>query len=700
MAAKVLWVIKGLGPGGAETLLAAAAQAHDHDRFHIECAYVLPYKDHLVARLEAARVRTHCVSNRDTDVLWPLRLARLIRQGGWDVVHTHSPVPASVARLAVLSMRTRRPKLVTTEHNTWGSFSWPTRVANRITFRGNDAVFTVSDETRASLNEPWRRDAVALRHGIDVAQTAGFGQQREKVRTELGIGDDEFVIGTVANFREQKDYPNLLEAARILIGCQPLVRFVIVGQGPLEAETRALARELRLDDRVLFTGFRPDAARVMSSFDVFTLASKWEGLPVALMEALALGLPIVATNVGGVAEDMNDGVDALLVPPRDANALAAGWRRMIGDDDLRARLGAAARCRSPEFDASRATREVERVYSTLAPQNPTDQRAVATPRRVKPPTGLDIRPASADDKMAILTLLQRALGWDDDPRFTELYRWKHELNAFGPSPTWVATDGERIVGVRIFMRWEFTRGGRVLRAVRAVDTATDPDYQGRGLFTALTLHALDEMKTDGVDFVFNTPNAQSRPGYLKMGWREVGHLPTAVRVRGVASAGKVVKARVPSDHWSQPMMSGAPFAEWADARLSLPAPDHLPIRSLATNASDNYYRWRFGLPALNYRVIDDRGGSVVVRMRRRGNALELVRVASFNLSPDDADRASIAVMRSAGADHTVRLGTSHVRTGFVPVPGGGPMLTWRALNEAGMPPLPNWSLTMGDIELF
>ncbi len=174
-------------------------------------------------------------------------------------------------------------------------------------------------------------------------------------------------------------------------------------------------------------------------------------------------------------------------------------------------------------------------------------------RRARRRPGLEIRPATPDDRAQILGLLQRSLGWGDDPRFAELYRWKHETNAFGPSPTWVAVDGDRIAGVRIFMRWEFVRGGRVLRAVRAVDTATDPDYQGRGLFTALTIQALDEMKSDGVDFVFNTPNDQSLPGYLKMGWREVGRLPAAVRMRGPGAALKMVRARVPSAHWSEPI---------------------------------------------------------------------------------------------------------------------------------------------------
>lgn len=641
---------------------------------------------------------THCLSTRVSDHRWPLRLASLIREGTWDVVHVHSPLPGSVARLAARSMRGARPKLVATEHNAWGAFSPPTRRFNSSTSCLGDVVFAVSDEVQQSMGRHSSR-ASTLRHGIDVAHVASFAGERATVRAELGVDDDELVIGTVANFRAQKDYPNLLAAARLLLDRGVAAKFVVVGQGPLEADTRALSAQLGLDDDLIFTGFRADAVRVMSAFDVFTLASSWEGLPVALMEALALGLPMVATAVGGVAEVMTSEVDALLVPPCNAKELADALHRVSMDESLRCRLGHAARARADEFDVARVERVMERTYASLTRGVDATPAPEPKPARSKP-SGLDIREATPDDRAAILGLLERSLGWDDDPRFAQLYRWKHELNAFGPSPTWVATDGERIVGVRIFMRWEFVRGGQVLRAVRAVDTATDPDYQGRGLFTALTMHALDEMMADGVDFVFNTPNAQSRPGYMKMGWREVGHLPVAVRPRGARSLSRMIRARVPSDHWSQPIVAGVPFETWADGRATFDRAGAPATRTIATNSTESFYRWRFGIPIMQYRVVEFEGGAVVVRTRRRGPALELVQLASFDLSDAQVDRATVAAVRAVGADHAVRLGPANARRGFVPPPGGGPLFTWRALHLEGAPPLSNWSLTMADIELF
>ena len=141
---------------------------------------------------------------------------------------------------------------------------------------------------------------------------------------------------------------------------------------------------------------------------------------------------------------------------------------------------------------------------------------------------VEIRRGSSADFPAILELARRALGWTDaDARFLE---WKHRDGPLGESPIWLAEVDGRAVGFRTFLRWELVEpGGRVVRAVRAVDTATDPAFQGRGIFTKLTLGALDPLRAEGVEMVFNTPNDKSRPGYLKMGWSEIGQLPVEVR---------------------------------------------------------------------------------------------------------------------------------------------------------------------------
>ena len=712
---RVLWVSKGLGPGGAERLLVASATSRAAD-LEVECAYVLPYKDHLSGALESAGVVTRCLSSRRRDPTWPRQLVKLVRSGNFDVIHVHSPLPGSVARLAVRSMPRRdRPAVVATEHNTWATHRRPTRLLNRWTSRWNDASFSVTDEVRSSMAGPAARDAVTLRHGIDVAALARLTADRVPMRAEFGLDPDVIAIGTVANFREQKDYPNLLAAVAVLRDRGVHVRAIAVGQGPLEGEMRRRCHEMGLDDFVTFTGFRDDAASVMAACDVFVLASKWEGLPVAVMEATALGLPLVLTNVGGMAEEFTNDDDALLVAPGDAVALADALELVATKSEVREHLQRASAARAQDFDAARAVPQVEHVYRTLAnvpalgeqrdadTSNVSDASSVIPIAKARRPA-LEIRAATPEDREAILAVMRRSLGSDDDPRYPQMFSWKHDDNAFGPSPVWVAVDGDRIAGVRAFMRWEFVRGGHVVRAVRAVDTATDPDYQGKGLFTALTKHGLGALREEGVDFVFNTPNSKSRPGYLKMGWRPIGTVPAVARFNGPKGMRAAATSRTGAQRWSEPLSIGTPVDAWlasgkAADWLALEADRERDVRLLRTRTDERVLAWRFGGDLLSYRVVEDARSAVVMRMRRRGEACELAVVSVFG-DRRHADGLVSEAMAASHASYALRLGPPDPRTGFVPLPGGGPLLIWRSVCDLGQPPRSNWALELGDIELF
>lgn len=320
---------------------------------------------------------------------------------------------------------------------------------------------------------------------------------------------------------------------------------------------------------------------------------------------------------------------------------------------------------------------------------------------------LEFRRAGETDRAAILDLLRVSLGREVDDRYEALFAWKHSENAFGPSPAWVARDGDRIAGFRTLMRWEFLAGDRVVRAVRAVDTATHPEYQGRGIFTRLTLHALDELAADGVEFVFNTPNDQSRPGYLKMGWHEVGTLPTVVRPTHWSRVARIAKARVPAERWSTPSSAGLPAAE---VLADTPAIDALLARrarsaDLTTNVTGDFLRWRFGTPLLGYRALaastGARDGLAIFRIRARGSAREAALVALITPAGDRKVAARLVkeLARVADADYVLGLGGPPVWPGgLVRLPGIGPMLTCRPIGEGAAPT--RWDLTLGDIELF
>ena len=703
----VLWLIKGLGPGGSERLLVAAAGAHDTDRFALSCAFVVAGKDHLVHDLERLGVSCTCLAPSGQR-LWPWRLRLLLRDNRFDVVHIHSPLPGAVARLLIRSLPgSRRPKIVTTEHNAQGTYAWPVRWLNSLTNRWDDASIAVSDEARTSLNRRARQRTNVLVHGIDVASVAAQGVARERVRRELGLLDGELVIGTVANFRRQKDFPNLLNAVAILRNRGVAFRLVVVGQGPLEAEIRSLATHLKLDNIVTFTGFRADATRVMSAFDVFVLSSKWEGLPVALMEALALGLAVVATSVGGVAQVMTHQQDALLVPAKNAPALAKALEQALEDAVLRRRLAREGHTLAQRFDIRRAVSELEATYLGLVPQREvrasTDVLTLSvppgSPKRRRQSSGMHIRLATPADRDGMIAALRKPLQWGDDPRNAALFAWKHDENPFGASPIWLALDGTRIVAVRTFMQWRFQRGSDLLKVARAVDTATDADYQGRGLFTELTTVGIAELTAQGYDFIFNTPNDQSRPGYLKLGWRDVGALPVAVRPRA-RRLQQTLRSRVPAQRWSAACDVGISVEQWLEtsglyAKPSVPGAD---VRALVTPIDTAFIRWRYAHPLLAYRVVENDDCALIVRARIRGQAQELV-VASVFGPAAAADQLMVSTLQRTDCAHALRLGPPRPRKGIVPMPGG-PRLTWRGLNTLGMPPLSNWQLSLGDIELL
>ncbi len=325
------------------------------------------------------------------------------------------------------------------------------------------------------------------------------------------------------------------------------------------------------------------------------------------------------------------------------------------------------------------------------------------------PAEITVRRATDVDRPAVLELLADSLGWDRDESFAEFFHWKHVENPFGASPAWVAVEHETIVGFRTFLQWRFDHpDGRTRRAVRAVDTATSPAHQGRGIFRRLTLTAVEELTAAGFDFVFNTPNANSRPGYLRMGWSTVGRLPIVARVGGIGSALRMRTSRVPAERWPVATSAGTVASEL----LATPEVSDLlgrvgPPTGLRTERSVEYLRWRYGLAALGYRAIaldDDPGAGIAIfRVRRRGDATEagISDVIVPEHAADARGRLLSHVARQTGADYAIRVGRPLLRAGYLPFPKQGPILTYRPLADtAAAPTLGDLDLSLGDVELL
>jgi glycosyltransferase involved in cell wall biosynthesis len=369
---RVLLVIKCLGYGGAERLLVDMVATVDRSRFTYEVAFVLREQDALVPAIRAGGTPVHSLgAAHNADLRWMPALRRHLLTGRYDVVHFHLPYAAALGQLVVASLpRSDRPGVVYTEHSLWNHAKLANRVLLRGSMRRGERLVAVSQASYDALPVSLQQRATTVVHGVDLSQSdsliARRAEVRASVRSELGIDDEQVLFLTVANLRPEKGYDVLLEAAKTIVDGGLPIRFAAVGRGPLRDELHERHAALGLGDRFTFLGQRDDVLRLLAGADAFVLASHHEGLPVALMEATSVGLPIVASRVGGIPQVLQDEREAILVPPGEPGALAQAITRLGSDPELRDRLGRQAKLRSSMFDIAEANRAVGDIYLLVA----------------------------------------------------------------------------------------------------------------------------------------------------------------------------------------------------------------------------------------------------------------------------------------------------------------------------------------------
>ena len=299
-----------------------------------------------------------------------VELVAILRRERFDAVHTHNPKPGAMGRLAARALRT--PVVLNTVHGLWTTPEdplakrFPVLTAEWLAARCSDLELYQSGEDLAwarRLRIVGRSRSRHLGNGVDLERftpARAGSEEARKLRAELGIGEDELVVGTVGRMVREKGFLELFRAARIVRERVPLARFLVLGEGDADKPDAIAAAEVEsAREDVLFTGWRDDVAELMSVMDVFALPSWREGMPRSAIEAAASGLPLVLTDIRGCREVVRDGVEGLLVPVRDPEALADALTRVLEDPALRSRMGAAARRRAEtEFDQRRVVATV------------------------------------------------------------------------------------------------------------------------------------------------------------------------------------------------------------------------------------------------------------------------------------------------------------------------------------------------------
>lgn len=355
-------------------------------------------------------------------------LLGILRRERFDVVHTHNPKPGVLGRIIARALGA--PVVLNTVHGLWVTPEDPfARRAAVLTMewlssRCSDLELYQSGEDlswaqRLGIASPAR--SIHLGNGIDVEhftpERAGTERLR-KLRAELGIGEDELVVGTVGRMVREKGYLELFDAMRAVRGCEPRARLLVVGQSDPDKPDAITPGEIeRAREDAIFTGWREDVADLMAVMDVFTLPSWREGMPRSAIEAAASGLPMVLTDIRGCREVVTDGVEGLLVPMREAGSLAAALMQLLEDPELRVRMGAAARARAVEdFDQRRVIRTVVGQTESLLRERGIAPGSAVVVRAARPS---DAEPMAKLHRVTMPGAFLPALG---DRFMTQLYR--------------------------------------------------------------------------------------------------------------------------------------------------------------------------------------------------------------------------------------------------------------------------------------
>jgi glycosyltransferase involved in cell wall biosynthesis len=369
------------GGGGPEKTILFSALETDREHFNMSVAYLKSKDDpefDLHERAKKLGVESFFTIDETSkfDIGAIRRLLKLCREKQIDIFHAHC-YKSDLYGLIV--SRFHKMKLVTTAHGPlasfkffWASKNWRVRyLYDQIDLRllkRYDLVLMVSDTMRDIISrygvDPQKM--MWIRNAIDSKYFKRTGAEDAEFRAKLGVPPGATVVGAVGRLNGEKDYPNLLRAAQLLLQKQPDLYFVIAGKGELEPELKRLATELKVDHRVIFMGHFHDVRQVFSLMDLYVLSSTREGLPNTVLEAMAMEVPIVSTDVDGVKEAVTDQREAFLVPAQDSAKLAEGIERMLGDRELRERLARQARARvESDFSFAHRTRTIENLYRKL-----------------------------------------------------------------------------------------------------------------------------------------------------------------------------------------------------------------------------------------------------------------------------------------------------------------------------------------------
>ncbi len=375
MKINILYVITQLELGGAQKQLLSLIKNLDQDRYNIflftakdgflmEEALAIPglslYRSRYLQRL----------INPLRDLLALMELRAFIRKNRIDMVHTHSSKAGILGRWAAALAKT---KIILHTVHGWSfhDFQNPLicglyKKLEKFSAKFTDRIVVVSDHDKQKglgLKIGSEDRYGLIRYGISRAE---FGAKDASIRKELGLSEDALVIGTIACFKPQKGLEDFVRLASLAGQLFPQARFLMVGDGVLRKKLERQIERSGLRSRFILTGWRTDVARVLFAMDVLVLISLWEGLPIAVLEAMASGVPVLATDTGGIAEVILEGETGFLAPCHDVPSMLKKLTLLLREDGPKKRIALkAAECVDERFETKMMVKSHEELYRQL-----------------------------------------------------------------------------------------------------------------------------------------------------------------------------------------------------------------------------------------------------------------------------------------------------------------------------------------------
>jgi L-malate glycosyltransferase len=365
---KILHIIKSLGRGGAEMLLPETLKLHDQEKFEFHYIYFLPWKDQMVSSIEEAGGKVTCLTaNNNIQLLLQYnKVITYCRLNNIDLIHCHLPWAGFLGRIVY---KLKKIPLIYSEHNMQERYHIITKFINKTSFNSQSLALGVSYDVSNSIIQNIAPNVKinTLLNGVNTKTFQRDIEKGQEIRNSLGIPNDAKVIGNVAVFRFQKRLVEWLNVFKEVEKVNDNIYGIIVGAGPLEQEIKDELKRLGLQDKIFLPGLITEVKPYLSAMDIFMMSSSFEGLPIALLEAMSMECAIVSTDAGGIKEVIRDNIDGKICKVEDWKELSNLCLELINDRERLQKMQQASRVRVvKDFSLSQMILSLEKIYTEFA----------------------------------------------------------------------------------------------------------------------------------------------------------------------------------------------------------------------------------------------------------------------------------------------------------------------------------------------